>query len=86
MKCLVEGPLLVGGLGPGPSASLNSGPSLVTFVDFLTLFLQFWLVLLCSRKTRPSAVVERPVRTTYPFTHAWSKKLDILRHTIERTF
>ena len=26
MKGLVEGPLLVGGLGPGPPAPLKSGP------------------------------------------------------------
>jgi len=29
MKCLVEGPLLVGGLGPGPAATpLKSGPEM----------------------------------------------------------
>ena len=28
MNCLVGGPLLVGGLGPGPPAPLKSGPGL----------------------------------------------------------
>jgi len=28
MNCLVGGPLLVGGLGPGPLAPLKSGPGL----------------------------------------------------------